>query len=110
MHELEYARGNIRMSAFSDLGYHDAAPEEVEHVPGSVTTDGYRDVLSRRPASVAHIRATAAGDAALDRIKGILRERQQGGRYGRGQSTTPARQVSPEAYWSAISSTVRGLA
>jgi hypothetical protein len=95
------------MSAFSELGYHDAAPEEVEHVPGSVTTDAYRDVLARRPASVAHIRATAAGDAALDRIKGILRER---GRNGRGQSTTPARQVSPDAYWSAISRTVRGFA
>jgi hypothetical protein len=96
------------MSAFSDIGYHDADPEEVEHVPGSVTTEGYRNVLAHRPASVAHIRATSAGDAALERIKGILRERQ--GRHGRGQSTTPARQVSTDAYWSSISRTVRGFA
>jgi hypothetical protein len=88
------------MSAFSDLGYREDCPEEVEHVPGSVTTDAYRDVLAHRPSSVAHIRATAAGDAALDRIKGILRER---GRGGRGQSTTPARSVTPDAYRSAMS-------
>ena len=88
------------MSAFSELGYSEDCPEEVDHVPGSVTTAAYRDVLARRPSSVAHIRATRAGDEALERIKGILRER---GRNGRGQSTTPARLVTREAYGTALS-------
>ena len=96
------------MSAFSDLGYREDGPEEVEHVPGSETSEAYRARLAQRPASVAHVRATRAGDEAIERIKGILRERQ--GRNGRGQSTTPARLVTPDAYWSAISRVVRGYA
>lgn len=95
------------MSAFSDLGYREDGPEEVEHVPGSVTSEAYRERLSCRPSSVAHVRATPAGDAALDRIKGILRER---GRGGRGQSTTPARSVTADAYRSAVGRIVRGVA
>jgi hypothetical protein len=95
------------VSVFSELGYREDGPEEVQHVPGSVTTDAYRERLSCRPSSVAHIRATARGDEALARIKGILREQ---GRNGLGQSTTPARSVSPDAYWSAVSRAVRGIA
>lgn len=59
--------------------------------------------------SVAHIRATERGDAELSRIKSILtttavtREPRQG--------TAPRRQdVTPDAYWAAISRTVRGFA
>lgn len=95
------------MSAFGEIGYREDGPEEVEHVPGSVTTDGYRALLEQRPSSVAHIHATRAGDEALERIKEILRER---GRNGRGQSTTPSRLVSPDAYRSAVSRVVRGCA
>lgn len=88
------------MSAFSELGYREESPEEVDHVTGSMTTDAYRELLERRPSSVAHIHATRAGDEALERIKGILRER---GRNGRGQSTTHGRQVTREAYGTALS-------
>lgn len=93
------------MSAFSELGYSEESQEEVDHVTGSMTTDAYRELIERRPSSVAHIHATRAGDEALERIKGILRER---GRNGRGQSTTPSRLVTPDAYRSAVSRVVRG--
>ncbi|RDV00120.1 hypothetical protein [Trinickia dinghuensis] len=66
------------MSAFSELGYHDADQEEVEHMPGSVTTDAYRNRLACRPSSVAHVPATPIGDAALERIYRVLRRRGAG--------------------------------
>jgi hypothetical protein len=93
------------MSAFAEIGYREDGPEEVEVVPGSVREPAHAAHVARPIASVAHIRATAAGDAAIERIKGILRER---GRNGRGQSTTPARSVTPDAYRSAVRRVVRG--
>ncbi|MDE1139779.1 hypothetical protein SB783_22175 [Paraburkholderia sp. SIMBA_009] len=59
--------------------------------------------------SVAHIRATARGDAELSRIKSILTTTKA--TRSAGQSTTPRRvDVTPDAYWAAISRTVRGYA
>ncbi|WP_146242667.1 hypothetical protein [Paraburkholderia silvatlantica] len=58
--------------------------------------------------SVAHIRATERGDAELSRIKSILTTTTT--RDAR-QSTTPRRlNVTPDAYWAAISRAVRGFA
>lgn len=59
--------------------------------------------------TVAHIRATERGDAALSRIKSILSSAQPSD--GAGQSTAPRRlNVTPDAYWAAISRVVRGYA
>lgn len=59
--------------------------------------------------SVAHIRATARGDAELSRIKSILTTAKTA--HGVEQSATPRRvNVTPDAYWAAISRTVRGFA
>ncbi|WP_321931500.1 hypothetical protein [Paraburkholderia guartelaensis] len=68
--------------------------------------------LSFRPQatpSVAHIHATARGDAELSRIKSILIERKAA--HGTEQSRPPKRMsVTPDAYWAAISRAVRGFA
>jgi hypothetical protein len=93
------------MSAFSDLGYREDGPEEVEQVPGSVTSEAYRERLSCRPSSVAHIRATAVGDAEAARIREIL---QAAGAKRRGQSTTRAVNASPEDYAKAMAAFMRG--
>lgn len=59
--------------------------------------------------SVAHIRATARGDAELSRIKSILTKTKAA--HGAGQSTTLRRlDVAPDAYWAGISRVVRGVA
>ncbi|MDE1141163.1 MAG: hypothetical protein PW999_16140 [Paraburkholderia tropica] len=59
--------------------------------------------------SVAHIRATARGDAELTRIKSILTTTKA--TRSAGQSAPPRRvDVTPDAYWAAISRTVRGYA
>jgi hypothetical protein len=59
--------------------------------------------------SVAHIRATARGDAELSRIKSILTTTKAAREAG--QSTTPrGLNVTPDAYWAAISRVVRGYA
>ncbi|MBB3001464.1 hypothetical protein FHX57_003821 [Paraburkholderia tropica] len=59
--------------------------------------------------SVAHIRATARGDAELTRIKSILTTTKA--TRSAGQSTTARRlNVTPEAYWAGVSRIGRGLA
>lgn len=59
--------------------------------------------------SVAHIRATARGDAELTRIKSILTTTKA--THSAGQSAPQRRvDVTPDAYWAAISRTVRGFA
>lgn len=95
------------MSAFAEIGYREDGPEEVEHVPGSVTTDAYRERLESRPSSVAHIRATAVGDAEAARIHEILRAAEA---KRRGQSTTRAVNASPEDYARAMAAFMRGCA
>ncbi|PMS38447.1 hypothetical protein [Trinickia symbiotica] len=79
------------MSAFSDIDYREDGPEDVHSIAGS----------TREPFTLAHVARTLPAcsmvndspiaAAALDRIKGILRERQ--GRNRPGQSTTPAGSV-----------------
>jgi propanediol dehydratase small subunit len=63
------------MSAFFELGYREDGSEEVEHVQCSVTTDAYRNRLACRPLSVAPVRVTPIGDAALERIYRVLKPR-----------------------------------
>ncbi|MEX4004889.1 hypothetical protein AB4Y38_39220 [Paraburkholderia sp. EG285A] len=59
--------------------------------------------------SVAHIRATDRGDAELSRIKSILTTLKA--TQGAVRNTPPRRLcVTPDAYWAAISRTVRGFA
>ncbi|WP_156992193.1 hypothetical protein [Paraburkholderia oxyphila] len=60
--------------------------------------------------SVAHIRATERGDAELSLIKSILTTTAKA-THGAVQSTTPrCLNVTPDAYWAAISRAVRGFA
>lgn len=63
------------VSAFADIGYREDGPEEVNAVAGSVRTPMHAAHVARAVPSVADIRATPAGTAALNAIKGILRER-----------------------------------
>ncbi|ONN91533.1 hypothetical protein A8D62_10105 [Burkholderia cenocepacia] len=66
-------------TAFGDIGYRveDVREgEDVHFLPGSVGARPFG-----RPRSVAHIRATPTGDAALERIYRLLRDR----RAGRGR-------------------------
>ncbi|SKC92221.1 hypothetical protein [Paraburkholderia hospita] len=77
-----------------DIGYHGAS---------------HASFVSHMPASVAGIRATAAGSAAIDRIKGILRERQGANRAG--QSTIPrGLNVASATYEQARERVMRGAA
>ncbi|WP_310631492.1 hypothetical protein [Paraburkholderia sp.] len=59
--------------------------------------------------SVAHIRATARGDAELSRIKSILTTTKAAERADQSEPTRGLN-VTPDAYWAAISRTVRGFA
>ncbi|MDN7873882.1 hypothetical protein [Burkholderia aenigmatica] len=66
-------------AAFGDIGYHveDVREgEDVHFMPGSTGRRAFG-----RPRSVASIRATPIGDAALERIYRVLRDR----RAGRGR-------------------------
>ncbi|MFP6562350.1 hypothetical protein WJ542_29220 [Paraburkholderia sp. B3] len=59
--------------------------------------------------SVAHIRATARGDAELARIKSILTTTKAADEAGQSTASRGLR-VTPDAYWAAISRVVRGYA
>lgn len=76
------------MSAFTDIGYREDGPEEVNAVAGSVRTPAHAAHVARPVPSVAHIRATPAGDAALERIKKHLSESR---RNRRGAVASPRR-------------------
>ncbi|MBU9320387.1 hypothetical protein KTE24_06910 [Burkholderia gladioli] len=75
-------------TAFADIGY------RVEDGDLGYLGASHSSFVSHRPPSVAHIRATPIGDAALERIYRVLntsgRSRNAAGRNRPGQSTTPA--------------------
>ncbi|WP_218001657.1 hypothetical protein [Paraburkholderia acidipaludis] len=90
-------------TAFGEIGY------RVEDGDIGYAGDTHLSFKAQAAPSVAHIRATARGDAELSRIKSILTTAKA--THGAGQSPTPRHMnVTPEAYWAAISRTVRGFA
>lgn len=90
-------------TAFADIGY------RIEDGDIGYTGDSHLSFKPQTAPSVAHIRATARGDAELSRIKSILTTTKAP--RGAARSTTPRRlDVTPDAYWAAISRTVRGYA
>lgn len=71
--------------------------------------DSHLSFMPQPAPSVAHIRSTARGDAELSRIKSILTT------ATKPSVAAPSIQprhlnVTPDAYWAAISRTVRGFA
>lgn len=90
-------------AAFSDIGY------RIDDGDIGYTGDSHLSFKPQATPSVAHIRATARGDAELSRIKSILTEAKA--THGAEQSTPHRRlNVTPDAYWAAISRAVRGFA
>lgn len=90
-------------TAFPEIGY------RVEDGDIGYVGDTHLSFKLQAAPSVAHICATARGDAELSRIKSILTTAKA--THGAGQNTTPRRlSVTPDAYWAAISRTVRGFA
>lgn len=90
-------------AAFSEIGY------RVEDGDIGYAGDTHLSFKPRAVPSAAHVRATERGDAALSTIKSILISAKA--TDGAGQSTTPRRlNVTPDAYWAAISRVVRGHA
>lgn len=72
----------MRSQAFADIGYREDPPEDPpeDNVyafvrPGSAAA--HASFVPNVPASVAHIRATAAGTAAIERIKTMLAEQRE---------------------------------
>ncbi|WP_186193355.1 hypothetical protein [Burkholderia gladioli] len=63
-------------TAFADIGY------RVEDGDLGYLGASHSSFVSRRPPSVAHIRATPIGDAALERIYRVLRDRRANRRRG----------------------------
>ncbi|PYE27962.1 hypothetical protein C7410_101294 [Paraburkholderia silvatlantica] len=91
-----------KSTAFGEIGY------RVEDGDIGYAGDTHLSFKPQAAPSVAHIRATERGDAELSRIKSILTTTTT--RDAR-QSTTPRRlNVTPDAYWAAISRAVRGFA
>ncbi|AOJ83802.1 hypothetical protein WS86_24555 [Burkholderia savannae] len=58
--------------AFADIGY------RVDDGDIGYAANSHASFVARRPPRVAHIRATAVGDAALERIYRMLRARRAG--------------------------------
>ncbi len=91
-------------TAFGEIGY------RVEDGDIGYAGDTHLSFQPQAAPSVAHIRATERGDAELSRIKSILTTTAKTTHSAR-QSTTPRRlNVTPDAYWAAISRAVRGFA
>lgn len=89
-------------TAFSEIGY------RVDDGDIGYAGDTHLSFKPRTVPSVAHVRATARGDAELSRIKSMLTSAKPSS--GAGQSTTPRRlNVTPDTYWAAISRLVRGF-
>lgn len=89
--------------AFGEIGY------RVEDGDIGYAGDTHLSFKPQSAPSVAHIRATVQGDAELSRIKAILTTAKV--KHGAAQSTaTRSLNVTPDAYWAAISRVVRGYA
>lgn len=94
----------MRMStAFGEIGY------RVDDGDIGYAGNTHLSFKPQTAPSVAHIRATARGDAELSRIKSILTTTKA---TQRADQSAPTRRldVTPDAYWAAISRTVRGYA
>jgi hypothetical protein len=90
-------------TAFGEIGY------RVEDGDIGYAGDTHLSFKQQIAPSVAHIRATACGDAELSRIKSILTT--TGAARRAGQSDAPRHlNVTPDAYWAAVSRAVRGFA
>lgn len=90
-------------TAFADIGY------RIEDGDIGYAGNTHLSFKPQGAPSVAHIRATARGDAELSRIKSILTTVKAA--RGAGHSTLPRRlDVAPDAYWAGISRVVRGFA
>ncbi|WP_321919781.1 hypothetical protein [Paraburkholderia tropica] len=90
-------------TAFADIGY------RIEDGDIGYAGNTHLSFKPRGAPSVAHIRATARGDAELSRIKSILTTT-KAAQHADESSTARRMNVTPEAYWAAISRTVRGYA
>ncbi len=90
-------------AAFGEIGY------RVDDGDIGYAGDSHLSFKPQTAPSVAHIRATARGDAELSRIKSILTTAKA---THVAEQDKPQRRlnVTPDAYWAAISRTVRGFA
>lgn len=71
--------------------------------------DTHRPFKPHQAPRVAYIRTTARGDAALSRIRSILAAANAARDAGKSPVPNPLN-VTPDAYWAAISRAVRGFA